>query len=209
MGQLPSQQTKLREEELSIFLGRTFLTREEILELYDRFENLGGSFYHPVRRISDLTFASIPELEHNPFRFRIAEVFCSSREPQGPIELSFDDFLHFFNAFSARPSMFGSYIHSDWNDLKIYWAFRIFDFDNDNMLSVEDIENVIRLATSDRLSASEVTAAAQAVVKEGDVDGTGNLSRTEFKRIMARIPDFSHHFTVDIAKAPPQQPIAK
>jgi Ca2+-binding EF-hand superfamily protein len=141
----------------------------------------------------------MPALASNPLRNRVAEVFCSARDSeQDPVEWSFDDFLQFFNAFSYRSSLLSSWIQSDLADLKIYWAFRIFDFDNDNKITQDDMEIAVALMAGDRrVTREQIAAIAAAVIREGDQDDSNSISRTEFKRVLQRVPDFQWYASAD------------
>ena len=51
--------------------------------------------------------------------------------------LNFEDFLDMFSVLSE---------HAPW-DLKAAYAFRIYDFNNDNIICTEDIRNTIKTLT--------------------------------------------------------------
>ena len=103
----------------------------------------------------------------------------------------------FFNAFSYRSSLLSSWIQSDLADLKIYWAFRIFDFDNDNKITQDDMEIAVALMAGDRrVTREQIAAIAAAVIREGDQDDSNSISRTEFKRVLQRVPDFQWYVLV-------------
>ena len=134
MGQ---RQSVFQDEQIEQYSECTFFTRKDILRLYKRFSQL-----NPVRinsRIADvctrLNFEEvqmIPELRVNPFRNRICEVF--STDGYG---LNFEDFMDLFSVFSER---------APW-DLKATYAFRIFDFNKDNAICKNDIEQVLLCLT--------------------------------------------------------------
>ena len=134
MGQ---RQSVFQDEQIEQYSECTFFTRKDILRLYKRFSHL-----NPVKinsRIADvwtrLSFEEvqmIPELRVNPFRDRICEVF--STDGYG---LNFEDFLDLFSVFSER---------APW-DLKATYAFRIFDFNRDNAICKNDIEQVLLCLT--------------------------------------------------------------
>jgi Ca2+-binding EF-hand superfamily protein len=155
---------------------------------YARFEEMGGSMYEPVKFLSLDTIVNMPALVHNPFRRRIAEVFCTGDRSE--LNWSFGDYLNFLNAFSHRSSLLSAWINADLADLKIYWAFRLFDFNHDNKICESDLAQALRLMVGPDMSDQEVQMMAAAVVREADQDESKSISRTEFKRMLHRIPDF-------------------
>ena len=112
---------------------------------------------------------------------------------------SFDDYLQFWNAFSQRSSLLSAWINTDLADLKLYWAFRVFDFNDDNKICKQDIQTVIRCMCGDRLSDDDVVAAAAHVIREADQDDSETISRSEFKRMVRVHPAIRvpfHHFII-------------
>lgn len=53
--------------------------------------------------------------------------------------LNFEDFLDMFSVLS---------VHAPW-DLKAAYAFRIYDFNNDNLICAEDIKKIISALTGE------------------------------------------------------------
>nr|CAD7393214.1 unnamed protein product [Timema cristinae] len=120
----------------------------------------------------------------NPFRHRICEVF--SRDGKG--NLSFEDFLDMLSVFSEQAP----------RDIKVFYAFKIYDFDEDELLGPSDLEQTLRLLTRNELTPEEVTQACEKVVEESDVDGDGKLSFMEFEHVITRAPDFLSTFHIRI-----------
>jgi calcium and integrin-binding protein 1 len=212
---------------LSEFERSTFFTGSEILKFYDKFEGLGGSL---EKSVTSASVCSLPELKHNPFRYRICEVFgdhlddgvenanavnMNAERPRSSsqhkdkehkdkdkdmkdawgmqnkdsVVLTFANFLQLMNAFSPRASQ----------QVKAYWAFKIYDFDGDKFINTEDI--VTTLATTigrGHMSAEKLLRVANSVLDEADLDGNHKLSRTEFNRVIKRIPDFMSKFQFSI-----------
>ena len=72
-----------------------------------------------------------PELRENPFRKRICKIFSTD----GSGDLSLNEFFLLFSSLCERAP----------RDIKLHYAFSIYDFDGDNFIGVEDIEQVIRV----------------------------------------------------------------
>ncbi|KAF6216884.1 hypothetical protein GE061_001234 [Apolygus lucorum] len=156
------------EEQLEAYQDCTFFTRKEILRVQKRFRSIcSGSVPKSMTRdeASTITvpFANIeklPELKENPFRARICEIF--SRDGSG--NLTFEDFLDMFSIFSEQAT----------RDTKVFYAFKIYDFDNDNHIGCDDICTALRLLTHSELTLEEMNQVYEKAMEEGDVDGDGN-----------------------------------
>ncbi|GBP45227.1 Calcium and integrin-binding family member 2 [Eumeta japonica] len=122
--------------------------------------------------------------QENPFKRRICEVF--SRDGSG--DLTFDDFLDMMSVFSeAAP-----------RDIKAWYAFRIYDLDDDSYIGREDLDLAARLLTRDQLQPHEREEIVASVLDEADVDGDGRLSFMDFEHVVVRAPDFLSTFHIRI-----------
>uniref|UniRef100_A0A1B6KWN8 EF-hand domain-containing protein n=1 Tax=Graphocephala atropunctata TaxID=36148 RepID=A0A1B6KWN8_9HEMI len=126
-----------------------------------------------------------PELRVNPFGDRICRVFSSSHDG----DCTFEDFLDMMSVFSdAAPKA-----------VKAEHAFRIFDFDGDDMLGVSDLRHVIdRLTGPQRLSETDTQLLIQNILDEADLDDDGALSFAEFEHIVDKSPDFANVFRIQL-----------
>ncbi|VDM94889.1 unnamed protein product [Thelazia callipaeda] len=179
-------------DQLDEYQDCTFFTRKDILRLYKRFYAL-----NPVKvptnmqgnrpSIITLCFEEIekmPELRENPFRRRICQVFSDN----GDGNLTFDDFLDMFSVFSEMAPL----------QLKLKYAFRIYDFDGDDQLGHDDLSKIIRCLTRDELSDEEVEFIIERVIEEADLDGDEQISYAEFEHVVSRSPDFIRTFHIRI-----------
>ncbi|GFG30337.1 hypothetical protein Cfor_01572 [Coptotermes formosanus] len=126
----------------------------------------------------------LPELRENPFRQRICQVF--SRDGKG--NLTFEDFLDLLSVFSEQAP----------RDIKVFYAFKIYDFDGDRHIGPQDLEQGLRLLTRNELTPEEVAQVCEKVIEESDVDGDGKLSFMEFEHVITRAPDFLSTFHIRI-----------
>ncbi|KAI5634017.1 EF-hand domain pair domain-containing protein [Phthorimaea operculella] len=134
-------------------------------------ENQAHTIAVPVEEIEKL-----PELKENPFKRRICQVFSHD----GSGDLTFEDFLDMMSVFSeAAP-----------RDIKAWYAFRIYDLDDDMYIGREDLLEATRLLTRGELQASERDEIVCSVLDEADVDGDGRLSFMDFEHVVVRAPDF-------------------
>ncbi|CAK5086568.1 unnamed protein product [Meloidogyne enterolobii] len=134
-----------------------------------------------------MTFEEVgrmPELKENPFRRRICEVFSED----GCGNLTFDDFLDMFSVFSEMAPL----------QLKLKYAFRIYDFDGDEFLGREDLRQMIDALTRKEMSDEEVEFIIDRIIEEADLDGDKRISQAEFEHVVSRSPDFVRTFHIRI-----------
>lgn len=182
MGAARSQFT---EEELQDYQDLTYFTRKEVLYTHQKFKALAPEKVGHNRN-AKLPISKIlqyPELRVNPFGDRICKVFSSSQDG----DCTFEDFLDMMSVFSdAAPK-----------GVKAEHAFRIFDFDGDDMLGVGDLRQVVdRLTTPQRLNEGEIQRLLQYLLEEADLDDDGALSFAEFEHIIEKSSDFSKSFRI-------------
>lgn len=82
------------EEELEDFEDCTFLSRKQIVRVYETFRKYdkGNGI------LSKEEFCEMPELKDNPFVQRIADVFSQD----GTGDMAFEDYLDFMSIFSPQ-----------------------------------------------------------------------------------------------------------
>ncbi|CAD5206493.1 unnamed protein product [Bursaphelenchus okinawaensis] len=179
-------------QQLDEYQDCTFFTKKDILRLYKRFYAL-----NPVKiptnmqgtrtSMIHLTFEEVekmPELKENPFKRRICQVFSED----GSGNLNFDDFLDMFSVFSENAPL----------QLKLKYAFRIYDDDGDEHLGHDDISKMIRSLTRDELTDEEIEFIIERIIEEADLDGDQQISFAEFEHVVSRSPDFIRTFHIRI-----------
>jgi len=87
-----------------------------------------------ARKVTKEAVSNMPEFNNNPFISRLCDVFSSD----GTGDLSFDELLDMFHALSPKAE----------RKIKILTAFRVYDFDNDGYLGVDDITKLIQTTTA-------------------------------------------------------------
>ncbi|XP_066461141.1 calcium and integrin-binding family member 3-like [Eleutherodactylus coqui] len=177
-----NKQTIFTPEQLDTYQDCTFFTRKEILRLFHRYRDLAPQLVpddytnKPDVRIPYELIASMPELKDNPFRQRIAEVFSED----GDGNMTLDDFLDMFSVLSEMAP----------RDLKAHYAFKIYDFNNDDYICKSDLEKTLNKLTRNELTPEEVCLVCEKVIDEADVDNDGKLSLEDFQHMIVRAPDF-------------------
>ncbi|XP_049877214.1 calcium and integrin-binding family member 2-like isoform X2 [Pectinophora gossypiella] len=125
-------------------------------------------------------------LENNPFQDRIFRVFSSQRDNC----FSFEDMLDLYSAVSSDCP----------REVKAVWAFRIYDINEDNQITKSDIIEILDRLTghlndrNDGLESQSKIKIAKLILEELSLDNTGSIGLSEFKIMMARIPEFANSF---------------
>ncbi|KAG7201911.1 hypothetical protein KM043_004622 [Ampulex compressa] len=189
------------EEQLEDYQDCTYFTRKEILRIFKRFREMGDPGMVPrvmtpqqasTLRLPLSCLARIPELKENPFRERISEVFTrcqdSGHSTPNAEGICFEEFLEMMSVFSEQAP----------RDLKVFYAFKIYDFDEDGVLGPGDLERTCRQLVQGGLSTEDVAIVCRKVLEESDIDGDGALSYLEFEHVVTRASDFMATFHIRI-----------
>ncbi|KAB0406408.1 hypothetical protein E2I00_010172 [Balaenoptera physalus] len=177
-----NKQTVFTHEQLEAYQDCTFFTRKEIMRLFYRYQDLAPQLVpldytsYPHVKVPYELIGNMPELKDNPFRQRIAQVFSED----GDGHMTLDNFLDMFSVMSEMAP----------RDLKAYYAFKIYDFNNDDYICVWDLEQTVTQLTRGELSAEEVSLVCAKVLDEADGDHDGRLSLEDFQNMILRAPDF-------------------
>jgi len=166
-------------EEMDDYTDLTYFTKREIMLVYQKFKELDpkGVAGNKGIRLPMETMLRCPDLIGNPFGDRLCLVFSTSKDG----DCNFEDFLDMMSVFSEDAPV----------SVKAEYAFRIFDFDGDDMLSAEDIEEIIRRLLGDEtLPVQEIKQLVQNLTAESDLDDDGMLSFAEFEHVVAKSTDF-------------------
>uniref|UniRef100_U5EZE3 Putative ca2+-binding kinase n=1 Tax=Corethrella appendiculata TaxID=1370023 RepID=U5EZE3_9DIPT len=183
MGQVKSQFT---EDELQDYEDLTYFTKKEILYAHKKFKALAPEkvSHNKNCKLKLAQVLQYPELKVNPFGDRICKVFSSSNDG----DITFEDFLDMMSVFSdCSPK-----------SVKAEHAFRIFDFDNDDMIGKNDLRQVITrlIGYNNTLSDNDVDQLILQILEEADLDDDGALSFAEFEHIIDKSSDFTNSFRI-------------
>ncbi|KAL2652132.1 hypothetical protein R1flu_020260 [Riccia fluitans] len=181
-------------DHLKRYVESTPFTEGEILNLHKRFHELSRD---GLDRILHDELIQVEQMRANPFASRICELFSED----GSGVLSFDNFVNMMSVFSfhTRP------------EVKMVWAFAMWDFDGDDIIGPGDIrygldlitcsgvavnpslQMLTRVPSAAGLEDQELDGIVREVVKEVDPDGYG-LGYHEFRAVLSRMPDFINNF---------------
>ncbi|XP_049278028.1 calcium and integrin-binding protein 1-like [Anopheles funestus] len=183
MGQVKSQ---FSEDELQDYEDLTYFTKKEILYAHKKFKNLAPEKvgHNKNAKLSMSKVLEYPELKANPFGDRICKVFSSSNDG----DITFEDFLDMMSVFSdAAPK-----------SVKAEHAFRIYDFDGDDMIGRNDLKQVIKRLVdyNSDLGDNDIEQLINNILEEADLDDDGALSFAEFEHIIDKSSDFINSFRI-------------
>ena len=131
-------------EELKKYCSTTCFSEIEIRTIYKKFSDMDIDTVNTVIGDSQSRIAfnkvveNVPELRGSLYANRICEVFCTAKYEHGISGgLNFSDFLRMVSTFSDRAPLY----------VKTHFAFRVFDFDNDGIISAGDIKQALEWST--------------------------------------------------------------
>lgn len=178
----------LTQDVLEEYVALTYLSKYEILSLYKNFytlgkKNLDDDFHY--RFPCDYIAEQFPNLKYNPFASRIYDVFSSYKDGK----FSFEDFLDFHSIMS----------HNCPDEVKAKWAFKIFDFDNNEKIDEYDIIDSIQLLTGQHeINDDEKMEVAKILLESINIQKTGYINELEFEHAVSKMSDFSQTFSFTI-----------
>ena len=159
-------------------------------------------------KVSMENVITLDELKVNPFALRLCQVFAENGD-----FLLFEEFLDMMSVLSeAAPPQVTNIVLFMYTlclkQVKAEWAFKVFDYDGDNLLGKDDIWKVVDAITNSgegvgqekevRLDKKEVNSVVENVLNETDLNRTGYISLTEFKQIVTKSPDFANSFRIKL-----------
>lgn len=130
---------------------------------------------------------NLEQLQENPFSDRIVRVFSLSENDH----MTFEEFLDMIAHFSHKMPV----------KRKVPIAFRIYDFDEDNIISRDDLKKMMDRLTGDDNVLSEETKKViiDKVFEEACKDEHSvGLNITDFKVILSKSPDFALTFAFNL-----------
>lgn len=192
---VPPLPSALSQDAVDALRERTPFDEREIVRLHSKYCALdeNGDSMLSVEELKCLD-----ELRANPFSHRICFLFSQD----GSGTLSFDDFVDMMAVFSYRTPA----------EVKLIWAFAMWDFDGDNVISASDIKVGLDLIVNyqdeftrelglreahDKMSPQALDQVVAKVLAEMDPRGRG-VKFNDFRQVLTRMPDFLFNFRMTI-----------
>ncbi|XP_076801922.1 calcium and integrin-binding family member 2-like isoform X1 [Clavelina lepadiformis] len=186
-----NQQTTFSQDQLDRYQDCTYFTASEILRLHKKFRQLSPELVPTDmtgNKCTDVLLPAslvegMPELKDNPFADRIVRVFSD-----GTSLVNFENFLCMFSAFSEQAPC----------EVKAFYAFRIYDADEDQFLNENDLVWTLQRLTGGHLNKEEIDLVVKKVLEEAEMDDDARISFMEFEHVIYRSPDFLSTFHIRI-----------
>ncbi|TPX42004.1 hypothetical protein SeMB42_g05311 [Synchytrium endobioticum] len=168
MGQDSSKLTRTEARQLAAILP---FSEQEINRLYARFCQLDKD---KSGTVSADEMTAIPELAMNPLAQRIVAVI----DPEGGTGINFKQFASALSVFCKDTK----------RDMKLNFAFQVYDVDGDGLLSADDLFVILKLMVGSSLPDEHIQQVVDRTILQADtIDKDGCISYEEFKRSMFHV----------------------
>jgi Ca2+-binding EF-hand superfamily protein len=143
---------------------KTAFSEQQILRLFEIFLSLDDD---SDGLLSVAELARWEFLASNPFSPRILEVF----DPEGDRLLNFQGFASCLSVFAPDSPI----------DKKTRFLFSLYDYDNDGMVSANDLTDVMQRCLGNYLTAAEIKLVVEkAIAENSNIDRQGRITYEEF-----------------------------
>jgi calcineurin B family protein 1 len=167
----------LQDEEIREIQKETGFSSNQIIRLYSRFTNLDKSDQGFLKRAE---FLWIPELAINPLGDRIVQAFF---QESGSDTVNFRQFMRVLARFRPVKKDAQKNKLND-REEKLKFAFKMYDLDGDDMISRDELLNVLHMMVGDNISDEQLASIADRTIQEVDHDKDSYISRDEFIKAM-------------------------
>ncbi|CAH1261705.1 CHP1 [Branchiostoma lanceolatum] len=171
----------LRQEEIEEIQRETGFSHNQITRLYSRFTSLDKGQNGALSR-EDLL--RIPELAINPLGERVVQLFFLEGEDE---QVNFCQYMRTLARFRpVDPNQKNNKDGVNSRDKKLEFAFRMYDLDQDNRISRDELLQVLRMMVGVNISEEQLGSIADRTILEADTDGDQRISFEEFSKAMER-----------------------
>ncbi|XP_055351624.1 calcineurin B homologous protein 1-like [Paramacrobiotus metropolitanus] len=167
----------LQKSEIAEIQDETGFTANQIVRLYSRFTSLDKS---STGSLSRADFLRIPELAINPLGDRIVHSFFKDCPDD---QVNFRQFVKILSIF--RPMKRSQEPVMNTRENKLKFAFQMYDLDQDNKVSAEEILTVLQMMVGVNISDDQLQKIAGITLQENDRDHDGYITLEEFCSAMA------------------------
>ncbi|CAL1529418.1 unnamed protein product [Lymnaea stagnalis] len=175
-----TRSSMLQEEEITEIQKETGFSSNQIVRLYSRFTNLDKSDQGFLRRAD---FLRIPELAINPLGDRIVHAFFKESNSD---TVNFREFMRVLARFRPVKKNAQKNKLND-REEKLKFAFKMYDLDGDDLISRDELLNVLHMMVGANISDEQLGSIADRTISEVDLDDDKNISFDEFVKAMERV----------------------
>ncbi|OAF68765.1 Calcium and integrin-binding protein 1 [Intoshia linei] len=172
--------------EVNKYQDLLYLSAKEIKKASIQFMNIYNELNLKDIKFTNIFEASIPikdftqncpEICVNPFRHRLCQLFHKQTSM-----MKFEDYLDILSIFSNESP----------TEIKIYYVFKLYDFDEDSAIGCEDLLSVIHMMMgTEDTKQFDKNKLINKLFKEADIDENGTISYTEFQNIVMKMSNFT------------------
>ncbi|GBG32019.1 Calcineurin B-like protein 1 [Hondaea fermentalgiana] len=188
MGQRGSSMGTLKRRQLKELQVQTHFDSEEILALYSHFKSIASS-QTDDGQIDRNEFREAIGLTDSLFVDRLFSLFDENDDGY----INFQEFICGLSILCVRGTL----------DEKTHFSFRIYDFDNDNKISNEELTSMLKTSLGENgvvLTPTQLELIIRATFEEADVNRDGFIDFEEYKALVAKQPSILSNMTLDFAR---------
>merc|ERR1739838_1244728 len=173
---------QLQPEDINTIQAETGFNQNQIERLYSRFSSLDKQ---DKGFLSREDFLRIPELAINPLGDRIVHAFFFESRNGDDDKVDFKDFVRVLAHFRPIKK------NAEKNKLntrmeKLHFAFRMYDLDDDQKISKEELLAVLTMMVGANISTEQLISIAERTIMEADTDKDDLISFEEFAKVLER-----------------------
>lgn len=156
------------------------VSASQIERLYSRFTSLDKGDNGTLGRED---FLRIPELAINPLGDRIVQAFFHDVDSYDN-RINFRQFMRVLARF--RPTKKNRTTKMNSKEDKLRFAFKMYDLDNDDKISREELMNVLHMMVGSNISQEQLANIADRTIMEADKNGDKCITFDEFCKTLER-----------------------
>uniref|UniRef100_A0A7S2WR96 EF-hand domain-containing protein n=1 Tax=Mucochytrium quahogii TaxID=96639 RepID=A0A7S2WR96_9STRA len=188
MGQKGSSIGTLKRKHVKELMVQTHFGAEEIDALYAHFRSIASS-QTDDGFIDRSEFREAMGLSDSLFVDRLFQLFDENDDGR----INFQEFLCGLSILCIRGTL----------EEKMMFSFRIYDFDNDNKISNEELTSMLKTSLLENgvdMSPAQVELIIRSTFEEADINLDGFIDFEEYKKIVGNHPSILSNMTLDFRK---------
>ncbi|CAK9042649.1 Calcineurin B-like protein 2, partial [Durusdinium trenchii] len=186
MGQKGS--VTLKKKHVKELMVQTHFGADEIEALYAHFKSIASS-QTDDGQIDRNEFREAMMLQDSLFSDRLFQLFDENDDGY----INFEEFICGLSILCVRGTL----------EEKMLFSFRIYDFDNDNKISNEELTSMLRTTLNENgvvMTPAQIELIIRATFEEADLNRDGFIDFEEYKRIVGTHPSILSNMTLDFAR---------
>jgi len=178
----------LKRKQLKELQVQTHFDADEIMALYAHFRSIASSQTDDGQIDRD-EFREAIGLADSLFVDRLFSLFDENDDGY----INFQEFICGLSILCVRGTL----------EEKTLFSFRIYDFDNDNKISNEELTSMLKTSLGENgvvLTPSQIEIIIRATFQEADLNRDGFIDFEEYKTLVSKQPSILSNMTLDFAR---------